>query len=410
MFPYPKEWMSEDDEILASSIREWAEKEVIPNRQEFDEDHNNELIGPAIRKLFVDIGLQKLMWPEKYGGAGLNSPYVSTTIVRALEEVGRADPGIGFIFSGTFSLLAPIAMEPNINEDACTELAPMFCNTKDVRIGSPILPEYGDVDGINAGSIYGRVIKATAKNDGDSVTISGRKLRPLSSGGAANLFGVFCAAKGLERDDIVYVLVPADSEGIRMEEPYKKTGLVSDRNADVWFENVRVPRKYAALQRGGAECFKEVLSWHGLCASAVCIGSMMDVYEIVKEWGNTRTISGKPLKENSVDAAVLAEVANHVAVSRILTWNVARMLAKPDVYGEAWSDKMFTTARAVALHVTSSAVSAIGKAMELMASQGYATEGDVEKHWRDVKTIEVCTGKVPGMMDIARWYYDCKTL
>ena len=98
-FLYPKEWVTEDDETIADSIRDWADKEVIPNRQEFDEDYENELVGPALEKLFVEIGLQKMVWPEKYGGGGFNTPEVATTIVRVLEEIGRADPGIGYIFA-----------------------------------------------------------------------------------------------------------------------------------------------------------------------------------------------------------------------------------------------------------------------------------------------------------------------
>jgi hypothetical protein len=46
-----------------------------------------------------------------------------------------------------------------------------------------------------------------------------------------------------------------------------------------------------------------------------------------------------------------------------------------------------------------------------MASEGYAREGDVEKHWRDVKTIKNSMGgEVPMQMDVARWFYECETL
>lgn len=404
IFPYPKEWVGAEAEMLADSIREWGEKEVVPNRQKFDEDYENKLIGPAMKALFVDIGIQKLIWPEEYGGGGLNSPDVAVTIVRALEEIGRVDPGIGFVVAGTLSSLIPIVMAPHVNEKLCAEFAPLFCDTDEVRTCSLILPEQG------GGSIYGAA-PATARLDGEEWTISGDGMRPASSGSTANLFSVFCATEGAKGKGLAVIVVPGDAKGIKREEPYKKTGLAADKNATVHFENVRVPQRYCVCQKDGDECFKEIFSWYGLCASAVCEGSMLNMYQIVDQWTSTRVMLGhaklteRPLKEHPVNAAVLADVAEGIAISRIVTYNLARMLIKAEVYGEPWSDELFTAARVINLFVTDAAVESSDRAMELMGSQGYSRGGDLEKHWRDVRTIQACMERLPAIKDIARHFY-----
>jgi len=52
----------------------------------------------------------------------------------------------------------------------------------------------------------------------------------------------------------------------------------------------------------------------------------------------------------------------------------------------------------------------INKAMDLMGSHGYAREGHIEKHWRDSKIISLWMGgRGLAKLDIARWFYDCKS-
>ena len=404
LFPYPREWVDEEAELLASSIKEWGEKEVVPKRQKFDEDYDNKLIGPAIKALFVDIGVQKLLWPEEYGGGGLNSPRSAVTITRALEEIGRADPGTGFVAASMLSALVPLVMAPKVNKKLCAEFAPLFCDTGEVRIGSPILPQQGGE------GVYGAA-PAVAWLEGKEWVINGEGMRPASSGSTAALFSVFCVVEGTAGKEMAVIAVPGDADGVRREKPYRKMGLASDRNATVHFQNVRLPRRYCVCQGEGDECFRGMFSWYALYASAVCAGSMLDVYRIVREWADTRVMRGhqkwaeRPLKEHPVDAAVLAEVAQAIAISRLVTYDLARMLGKAKVYGKPESDKLFTAARAVNLFVTDAAIKSSDKAMEIMASQGYARGGELEKHWRDVRTIQASMEIIPALRDIARYFY-----
>jgi len=47
-----------------------------------------------------------------------------------------------------------------------------------------------------------------------------------------------------------------------------------------------------------------------------------------------------------------------------------------------------------------------------MGSAGYAKEWHVEKHWRDIKTIQsyLCGvgAEAPIKLDLARFFYDCR--
>ena len=86
--------------------------------------------------------------------------------------------------------------------------------------------------------------------------------------------------------------------------------------------------------------------------------------------------------------------------------SLARAIAKPGAFGIKAADDLFTLGQSVSTKVLDSCIHAINRAMELMGAAGYAKEWNVEKHWRDLKTMQTYLGgRVPVEMDVARYYY-----
>ncbi len=134
-----------------------------------------------MRKLFVDLELQKMIWPENCGGIGLNKQDVAQTLVPALEQVGRADTGIGFLFAITFALCSSFALEHNLDEELCRGIAPLFCREDIIALGSLVLPEYTRNEQSAAAPLFqGRPLAARVRREGDTLVLNGEKLRPLN--------------------------------------------------------------------------------------------------------------------------------------------------------------------------------------------------------------------------------------
>jgi alkylation response protein AidB-like acyl-CoA dehydrogenase len=147
--------------------------------------------------------------------------------------------------------------------------------------------------------------------------------------------------------------------------------------------------------------------------SATCTGALFATYEIIKEWGDTRMIKGRSsiFKENPLTASLMADIGTSVLTSRLLTYSLAQVLAEPAIYGDAGSEKNWATAIGVFNRVSSAAELAIDNTMELMASAGYAKEWQLERYWRDIKTLAVSMGnRELAKMDLARYFYQTKTL
>lgn len=409
LIPYPKDMEQESDLSLARTLKQWAESEVMAKRLEHREDYEK-LLKPAMRKLFVDVELQKMIWPENCGGIGLNTPEVARTLALGLEQIGRADTGIGYLFSVTFALCSSFAMETNLNEELCKRIAPLFCDTEEVMLGSLILPVFGRGEQSADGPLFrGRALPARARREGEAWVINGENLRPLNSGADAQLFGVFCALE--EEDEPGLILVPGDAPGLIRGERFLKTGLAASDNADLDLTDVRVPAGNLVFR--GENPLKRMMSWFYLNIGAVTVGSLLATYEIIREWGETRVIKGKGslFKENPLTASLMAEVSHEILLSRLLLHQLAQMLSKPDLYRQPEEELLFIPALSVVSHITQTAEKAINQTMELMGSAGYATEWNLERYWRDVKTMQLHLGSWElNKMELARYFFQCQNL
>jgi len=408
LIPYPKDMVHESDLSLAQTLQKWAETEVMPKRLEYREDYEK-LLKPAMRKLFLDIQLQKMFWPERYGGIGLNAPEVARTLALALEQVGRADTGIGYLYGITFALCSTFAMECNFNEELCSRVAPIFCDAEDIVLGSLVLPVYARSDSSSGPMFRGRYLQAAARFDGSEWVISGEKIRPMNSGTDSHFFGVLCALEGEEEPGLI--LVPGDAPGLTREDSFLKTGLAASVNACINLSQVRVPAGNLVFR--GEKAFRQMMSWLYLSLGAVTVGSLFATYEILKEWGDTRVIKGRGciFKENPLTASLMAEISHEILLSRLLVHQLAQMLSKPEVYQQGEEERLFIPALSIVSYVTQAAEKAINQTMELMGSAGYAKEWNLERYWRDVKTMQVHLGNWElNKMELARYFYQCQTL
>ncbi len=395
----------ETADLLAANLSGLVEKQIIGKRLELKEDFDR-LLAPSLSRVMVEVGLQKMFWPEKLGGEEHNQPEAAYTITSALEQIGRADVGIGFLAAHSLALQAALAMEDNYLKGPSEAVAPLFCNSDKPLIVSFILPAFSDLAG--APEWRGKAIQVRAEKEKGGWTLRGYKARPSCSGRDAGLFGVLCAVDG---EEPAFMLVPGDSPGLKREAEFLKTGLAASRNADIFFDGVKVPAAYCAWR--GEEGLRRLLSWYYLGLAATAVGALLSSYDIIREWGDNRVIkgTGQVFKENPLTGALMGEIAAEIAVDRLLAYDLAGILAAPDAHGGAGSQKVFTSALMLVHHIYNSAEYAINRAMELMASAGYAKEGQLERYWRDVKTVQCYLGSFEmAKHDFARWFYQAETL
>ena len=255
LFVYPKELVDEESKRVIHLVQQWANKEIISKRQEYRENYEKFFIEKR-KSLNLTIGLERLTLPEENGGFGWNNPANAPGIVSVLTEIGRADAAIGVVSAVKCIIFAAISMAPHLDKALCDTLAPIYC-ADELKTPSLILPGMGKV-GQDTPLFLGRSILATIEPDGEGYAVSGKNLRPLNSGAVADLFCVVCADK-LGRP--CAALVPGDDKNIVRGKTLVETGLNANANADVSFNNVRIPKSYVIAREGVVE---EIYTWLNL--------------------------------------------------------------------------------------------------------------------------------------------------
>src|SRR6476646_3016094 len=79
--------LSEEQELLRRSVREFAETEMRPHIREWDETQHFPI---ELMPKLAALGLLGIQFPETYGGAGMSA--VDYCI--CIEELARVDPGV----------------------------------------------------------------------------------------------------------------------------------------------------------------------------------------------------------------------------------------------------------------------------------------------------------------------------
>jgi alkylation response protein AidB-like acyl-CoA dehydrogenase len=150
---------SENQNLVRSTIAEFAKKEILPNVMKWDE--SQEFPRHIFAKL-GDLGFMGILVPEEYGGAGMGYD----EYIVAIEELSKVCGSIGLSYAAHNSL--------------CTMHLFQFGNEEQRRKYSPKLAsgEFIGAWGLtepNTGSDAMRML-CTAKQDGDNWIINGTKI------------------------------------------------------------------------------------------------------------------------------------------------------------------------------------------------------------------------------------------
>ena len=181
LFPLPVEWLSDIDQSMADTVSKWAEKEVMAKRLEHGEDEAG-LLDPALKTLFVDLGLQNLIWPEDAGGCNRIERDTAMTLAVCCEQAARGDTGIAYLLANTFTVLASFGIEPHRNDALLSRFQLSFCNQERPVLASLVLPGYGEDATVPSPALHGLTCQVTAAEKNEELVLSGETIRPTCSG------------------------------------------------------------------------------------------------------------------------------------------------------------------------------------------------------------------------------------
>jgi alkylation response protein AidB-like acyl-CoA dehydrogenase len=398
----------EEDLLLRDMVRDFVNDQIMPVRQQIDEDEDHQIVRQLLQGM-VNLGFLKAIFPEKYGGSNMHS---AVTFGLPLEEIARGDSGIAVVLSCCLWPFTPAIWAEN--EDVLDYFGPMFCGDE-LKIGCFNMTEPGGQSGgggcdIENPGMQGRRISTRAVLDGDRWVLNGQKIWATNSGIADAYLMVCTTDPGLGDEGIALIYVPGDAEGLSFGKFEKKAGMAADRNTTTYMEDVRVPKGFRVAGPGeDARYFHANLTIGRIISAAMSVGNAQGAFETVLDFTGDRAVGKpfKPIRDHSICAGMLADMAIGIETARMAYLSTAYRFDHPEEYGAIHFPEQLSMASIAKVYAADVAVMVTNRAMELMGSYGYVRDCDVEKYWRDCKIIQLWEGGAQlGRFDICRAYYD----
>ncbi len=292
---------TEEQILFRESYRRFLESEIKPHMPQWREE------GIVSRDAFRKAGEMGMLmiWPdEKYGGTGETDFRYEQIII---EETARA--GCAEWYNTLHSRLVGPYFQRFGTEEQRERFLPKCVSGEHILAVAMTEP--------GAGSDLASM-RSTAKDMGDYFLLNGSKTY-ISNGINADL--VIVAAK-LDGDDnkhsMVLLIVERGMEGFERGRNLKKIGLHAQDTAELFFDNVKVPKENVLGEAGkGFYYLMEGLAEERLIGACGYLGVGRRAFDVTRDFVMERQVFGKSLSEQQNTQFRMAEMDGELDMLRV---------------------------------------------------------------------------------------------
>ena len=358
--------LSEEQEMLKTSARDFLQKEC-PKQLVKQLDESDEGYSPELWRKMADLGWIGLVFPEEYGGSG--GSFLDLVVL--FEEMGyNILPGPFF----STVVLGALAILTAGNEEQKKEFLPKVANGKMILTLALTEPSAR----YDAASV-----KTAAVAQNGEYVVNGAKLF-VPDANVADCILCVARTKGEvgPEDGITVFLVDGKSPGVKCT--LLKT-LARDKQCEVIFENVRVPKDNILGKLGGGwPVVENVLQKATVAKCAEMVGGAQAVLEMAVSYAKERVQFNRPIGSFQAIQHYCANMVTDVDGSRFVTykaaWKVNEGLpAAMDVaVAKAWTSEAYGR------------VTLLGH--QIFGAIGFTMDHDMHLYYRRAKASEMMFG------------------
>jgi alkylation response protein AidB-like acyl-CoA dehydrogenase len=363
-------YLTEEHNMIRTTIHDFAEREIRPVARELDE---KEEFSIELTKKMGEIGLFGLRTPQEYGG--LEMDYLAYVI--AVEELARVDSSQAATIAAHTSLgVGPILNFGTPEQKA--KYVPMLSTGEALWAFGLTEPDAGSDS---------RNTKTTARLEDDHWIINGSKIF-ITNGSASISKGATVQAVTGEKNgqkEFSTILVDADTPGFKRKTMHGKLMWRSSDTSEMFFDDCRVPASNLLGQRGeGSKIMLTTLDSGRLAIGAMGLGLAQGAFEMALKYAKERKQFGKPIAQFQATAFKLADMATKIELARNL------------LYKGAWlksQNKPFAKEAAMAkLYCSEVAREVADEAVQIHGGYGLMKEYDIERFYRDQRLLQIGEG------------------
>ncbi len=360
--------LTEEQQQVKRSVREFAEAEIKPHVMEWDESQH------LPRELFAkmgELGLTGVIFPEEYGGAGMGYVEYATVI----EEIARVDGSIGLSVAAHNSLCANHIFQYGSEAQRKKYVTPL---AKGEKLGA-----WGLTDPSSGSDASG--MKTTAIRRDGGWTLNGSKNFITHGISADTCVVIAITSREMRSRGISAFIVERGTKGFIAGKKENKLGMRASETASIIFEDCWIPEEnlLGELGRGFVNAM-QVLDGGRISIAALALGIAQGAYESALKYSQERRQFGQPIFDFQGIQFKLADMATQIDAARLLTLRAAWLKD---------NKRQTTKESAMAkLYASEIAVKVAEEAIQIHGGYGYTKDYPPEKYWRDSKLCTIGEG------------------
>jgi alkylation response protein AidB-like acyl-CoA dehydrogenase len=360
--------LSDEQNLLRRSIREFAETEIRPHVREWDEAQQ---FPKSLFSQLADLGLMGIQFPPEYGGSGMSA----LDYCICIEELARVDPSVSLSVAAHNGLgAAHISMFANA-EQKTRFLTPL---AKGEKLAAWGLTEPGS--GSDAAAM-----RTTAVRDGDHWVINGSKAFITHGQSSDIMVAMAVTDKTKGSKGISAFVIERGTPGLVAGRKEDKLGMRASETSEVIFTNCRVPASQLIGEEGqGFIQTLQILDAGRIGIAALAVGLAQGAYEAARSYAFQRKQFGRPIGTFQSIRWKLVDNAMRIEAARLLTYRAAWMKDR--------GQRMTLESSMAKLYASEIAVRASEDGVQIHGGYGFVKDYPAEKFFRDVKLTTIGEG------------------
>jgi citronellyl-CoA dehydrogenase len=370
--------LSHEHHELQRSVKRWIDEQINPHVDAWEAAG----VFPAhqVFKQMGDMGWLGLCKPIDNGGLGLDYSY-GAVLAEALGHMHCG--GVPMAIGVQTDMATPALAEHGSAELRAEFLAPAIRGELVACLG---------VSEVGGGSDVAS-IKTTATKDGDDYIINGGKMWTTNGTQADFCCLLANTSEGAPHRNKSLIIVPMNTPGVSASKPLKKMGMHSSDTAQLYFDHVRVPRRYLIGEEGMGFIYQmEQFQIERLWGAMNNVGMAQRAIDTTIAYTRERQVFGRAVLDNQSVHFKLAEYQAELECLRAVCWQAVEHIVDG---GDA--TYLATVAKLKAGRLMRTIADGC---LQYWGGMGYVDESPISRIYRDGRLTSIGGGADEVMLQI----------
>jgi len=358
---------SEEHKMMRAMIQEFIANDILDQLEEWEK---NGMVSREIWKRAGELGLLCLDIPEEYGGGGLDFTF-NALLIEEFAKKGITGPG----FSLHSDIVAPYLLYYG-TETQKQKYLPLMAKGEMITAIGMTEP--------NCGSDL-KALRTTAEDKGDHYLVNGQKTF-ITNGFMCDM-AIVAVKTNLNTEDegVSLLIMESTMQGFNKGIPLKKIGMKSQDTAELFFDNVKVPKENRlGDEKTGFKMMMQELARERLTVGIFAVGTAEGAIQNTLDYTTKRTAFDMPISGFQNTQFKLVECATQMQIHQAFMDRCIELLVDHKLTAES--------ASMIKYSATDMCGKVVDECLQLFGGYGYMWDYPIAHMYADNRVARIYAG------------------